>query len=61
MSACLRESKNDIVMKIKTKNGDWYTVIEVIDGKMFRVQEDYNNLIHISNIIKCVTSEVKTR
>jgi hypothetical protein len=36
--------------KIRNQYGETLTVIEVIDGLMVRVYEDFNNLYHISKI-----------
>jgi hypothetical protein len=36
--------------KVKNVYGETLTVLEVIDGLMIRVYEDFNNLIHVSKI-----------
>jgi hypothetical protein len=36
--------------KVKNNYGETLTVLEVVDGLMVRVYEDFNNLIHISKI-----------
>ena len=36
--------------KVKNNYGETLTVLEVSDGLMVRVYEDFNNLIHISKI-----------
>jgi len=38
--------------KVKNQYGQRLTVLEVIDGLMVRVYEDFNNLIHITKIFK---------
>ena len=36
--------------KVKNQYGETLTVLEVIDGVMVRVYEDFNNLIHITKV-----------